>query len=524
MKKLQVDDTPDGSNIFESPDNRLFDEKNSFSFDKVDEHNRTTMILSGQENTININKTIHKMNKKNLSPENYYSTPSSRSAIDKSKFLDRSVVNEKNFEHKENNQRAVVEESKSEDNSEEELAEPNAAEITEYIEHELMFITNQICKARNMLLQKILKDFDKVIKILRNEHFEDIAKRVRESCYSSECIDKNLGILHSMSKKRNEKCVKVQRKRFEEHKPVKFNIEVDPVYNGIEAPIFIENVYKSSYKMKKNKDEMVDQDSIHVFILIHGLGSSYIDLLAIMNEISIALPNAGFIYVETIARVKSHSRIQKLAIDISNEIDEKLNEEFNIDKVSKISFIAHSLGGVLARAALPDLLDYRHKFFSFCTLSSPHLGVVDTQTHIKVGTFFTEAWYDSFSVNQLRLADANTVKNTYLYKLSEAKGLEFFKHIYFFSSSQDSFVPYYSSRCQIFKEDLKRAHAKELYEMNHNILENCVNGITRVDVNFNIESSGISSMIGAAAHIKFLNDPPFLKVFVNRYRSTMFSP
>jgi alpha-beta hydrolase superfamily lysophospholipase len=42
--------------------------------------------------------------------------------------------------------------------------------------------------------------------------------------------------------------------------------------------------------------------------------------------------------------------------------------------LSKISFIGHSLGGLIIRAALPHLSEYSQKFFTYMSLSSPQLG------------------------------------------------------------------------------------------------------------------------------------------------------
>jgi hypothetical protein len=41
------------------------------------------------------------------------------------------------------------------------------------------------------------------------------------------------------------------------------------------------------------------------------------------------------------------------------------------DTIKKISFISHSLGGVIVRAALPYLKSYNDKFFTFLSIGSP---------------------------------------------------------------------------------------------------------------------------------------------------------
>lgn len=42
--------------------------------------------------------------------------------------------------------------------------------------------------------------------------------------------------------------------------------------------------------------------------------------------------------------------------------------------LERLSFVGHSLGGVIIRGALPYLEEYKDKMYSFMSLSSPHLG------------------------------------------------------------------------------------------------------------------------------------------------------
>jgi len=58
-------------------------------------------------------------------------------------------------------------------------------------------------------------------------------------------------------------------------------------------------------------------------------------------------------------------------------------------EISKITFIGHSMGGLIIRAALPHLAEYSSKFFTYMTLSSPHLGYIQSQgTLIDTGFWF----------------------------------------------------------------------------------------------------------------------------------------
>jgi hypothetical protein len=48
--------------------------------------------------------------------------------------------------------------------------------------------------------------------------------------------------------------------------------------------------------------------------------------------------------------------------------------------------------------------------------------------------------------------DEEELVDKFMFQLAWKDKFEYFEHVYFFGSPQDTFVPYYSSRAQIFKE------------------------------------------------------------------------
>lgn len=112
-----------------------------------------------------------------------------------------------------------------------------------------------------------------------------------------------------------------------------------------------------------------------------------------------------------------------------------------------------------------------------------------------------------------------------MYKISQFKGLNWFKHIVLFSSVQDGYVTFDSARIQIFKNtsvNNERKHGSDYIEMATNI-EFPQTEITRVDVNFSIENKNIDYMIGRKAHILFLSNTEFLIMLTHRFKETVFS-
>ena len=53
---------------------------------------------------------------------------------------------------------------------------------------------------------------------------------------------------------------------------------------------------------------------------------------------------------------------------------------------------------------------------------------------------------DSECLKQLSMTDHENPEETFLFKLSKMGGLEYFKHIFLFSSKQDSYAPFESAR------------------------------------------------------------------------------
>ena len=61
--------------------------------------------------------------------------------------------------------------------------------------------------------------------------------------------------------------------------------------------------------------------------------------------------------------------------------------------LARISFIGQSLGGLIIRAALPHLEEFKDKFYTYISLSSPHLGYMfHSNTLFNAGMWFLKKW------------------------------------------------------------------------------------------------------------------------------------
>lgn len=132
---------------------------------------------------------------------------------------------------------------------------------------------------------------------------------------------------------------------------------------------------------------------------------------------------------------------------LASEIKTFILENISGQSLHRLSFIGHSLGGVIIRAALPRLSDYRSKFHTFMSFSSPHLGYqVNASSVIGAGMWLLQKMKNSNCLKQLAMTDHSDPYETCLYKLSLIGKLDCFENVLLLSSRQDSYAPYESAR------------------------------------------------------------------------------
>jgi hypothetical protein len=98
---------------------------------------------------------------------------------------------------------------------------------------------------------------------------------------------------------------------------------------------------------------------------------------------------------------------------------------------------------------------------------------------------------------------SNELDQTCLYKISEMKGLSWFKHIVLVSSYQDTYAPFDSARIQICERaEGNTAHGNVYIKMAKNLLSNLPQDVLyRIDVDFSISERNLDAFIGRTAHI-----------------------
>ncbi|EEC20016.1 hypothetical protein IscW_ISCW014234, partial [Ixodes scapularis] len=262
-------------------------------------------------------------------------------------------------------------------------------------------------------------------------------------------------------------------------------------------------------------------EGLHLVICVHGLDGNSADLRLVRTYLELGLPMVNFEFLmsernqgETFEDFETMT--DRLVSEISYHI-----EVFAL-KPAKISFIGHSLGNIIIRSALtrPEMKPYLGCLCTFLSLSGPHLGTLFNNSGlVNMGMWFMQKWKKSGSLLQLSMKDTADVRQSFLYKLSQKPGLEFFKHILLFGSSQDRYVPIHSARIEPCKAAIKdnTSTGAAYREMVHHLLRPLASktdiSLVRYDVQHALPSSA-NSLIGRAAHIAVLDSELFIEKFM----------
>ena len=247
-------------------------------------------------------------------------------------------------------------------------------------------------------------------------------------------------------------------------------------------------------------------------MLVHGyMGSSY-DMKTVRDVLMLYKPQLLVLLSES-----NEKRTEGSIFDMGKRLAEVVTSYISSIPsnltLTRISFIGHSLGGLIIRAALPHLLDYKRIMYSYISLGSPHLGCSQFSNKIvEAGLWLISKIKNSVCIQQLTLKDSLNFRQCYLYELARNSKLSCFEQVLLVSSSQDSYVPFESARIEV---DIDNPNTIQL-EMADGIIEN-IRQLHRINVDFPIKDSLIGNLHGRAAHISLLDSQSFLNILVYRF-------
>ncbi|XP_077495041.1 uncharacterized protein LOC144106176 [Amblyomma americanum] len=198
-------------------------------------------------------------------------------------------------------------------------------------------------------------------------------------------------------------------------------------------------------------------EPIHFVVFVNGLGGKSSDFFWAKRwmKLLIATPKHILIWSEANEQEQTFDEISvcgaRLAIEVASYLDNIGTTNF------KLSFVGFSLGCVLVRAALTcaQLRPYIRNLHTFFSLNGPHLGVVYAKNRfLRFQISVLSKISMKGSMKELTFQDSADIRKCYLYILSRAPGLEYFKNVLLVGSSQDKLVPVHSSNIQHCPESL----------------------------------------------------------------------
>mmetsp|Transcript_13269 Transcript_13269/g.24882 ORF Transcript_13269/g.24882 Transcript_13269/m.24882 type:complete len:678 (-) Transcript_13269:764-2797(-) len=395
----------------------------------------------------------------------------------------------------------------------ERLKSHDSITITFEILNDFSILNGEMQSMQQLTMELLMNLPTFVLSLLSANYYKDFKTKISESVISrevslSECWLQREVTMETDNLKTAEK---MRRDPYFRNFP---SLQVEKVENPTQ-PALNPIIFADSYINTTVPEPMLPEQAfkgVHLFVIVHGYKGSSQDMRCIKNQLSVVHPESLFLC--------SSSNEHSTSNDIV-EMGRKLYEEvfYYIDEwcpgyhLKKLSFIGHSLGGLIIRAALPHFEGFKSKMHLYLSLSSPHLGYYSTIPFItKAGLWVLSTFHLAKSIRQLTLKDKDDPRETAMYKLSQLPGLEWFTHVVLLCSHQDSYVAFDSARIQ----PNVSAHDSAEY-VHREMSQNLVSGLHkmwRLDVNYHIEGKPLDSLVGRAAHIECIETGELMQMLM----------
>eukprot|EP01063_Lacrimia_lanifica_P022225 TRINITY_DN29887_c0_g1_i1.p2 TRINITY_DN29887_c0_g1~~TRINITY_DN29887_c0_g1_i1.p2 ORF type:complete len:917 (+),score=363.52 TRINITY_DN29887_c0_g1_i1:198-2948(+) len=261
-------------------------------------------------------------------------------------------------------------------------------------------------------------------------------------------------------------------------------------------------------------------------VFVHGWKGNSCDLAIFKNYLHLYIHNASpgteFLCVRSMEDHPNKS-IKELGGLVAAEVSGYIQEHQG-GQVARVSFVGHSMGCLVVRAALQAEMfrPYLPHLHTFLSLTGPHLGVpVHERGAIGCAFGFISSVQRSQNIREMRL-DA-----PFLHSLSSTDFIGQFKHVLFFGSELDQFVAPSSALVQpdLSGLALPAGKAPMVHDMARNITAASSRCATcrRFVVHFAPHArkeltSRFDRVVGKDVHISFLVDANFLNITVNLFK------
>lgn len=233
--------------------------------------------------------------------------------------------------------------------------------------------------------------------------------------------------------------------------------------------------------LKEKAKRTKEKNTLYVFV--HGFQGSIADMRTIRNNLKQFYPSAYFLLSRS-NEADTFSDIAQMGEKLAIEICEFVRD-FELEQDLLIHMVGHSLGGIIARAALAHLKGFQ--MGSYVSFSSPHLSYLHgTKPVIETGMWFLRKFKKTYSLEQLSMSDSRELEDCFMYKLSKSGSLGRFRKAILISSFEDSYVPWHSARIQCYKGSVLERKSEVEATMVANLLGGDLEEIHRIDISYEI--------------------------------------
>ena len=243
-------------------------------------------------------------------------------------------------------------------------------------------------------------------------------------------------------------------------------------------------------------------DIVKVCVLVHGLEGTPEDLRKMRSIAQYYCPDCIFILSEE-NEDDTWDNIERMGRKLANEVASFL-KYYTTDDRLEISFIGFSLGGLIIRAGIPYLKDFKKYFKTLITINTPHIGSISSKFLVNTGMKFMTKFKKNKSLREMTLED----DEGYLIKLSKREGLEWFETFILMGTYNDGYAPFESCKMLYSFQRSSKSHFIEMAKNLYNRFKG--KRIIKMGLYCPQTNKGFGYYLGRDAHVNVL-DNTFLK-------------